>query len=105
MAKQHRRFGLKFAFVSFTGLALSLAVGLGLYLFGVFPLVADATASSADPYRHISLSDADHAADQHARAEFGARIWVLTLDSSSPSMDPIDQLHNLIDALVLLPRT
>lgn len=104
MAKQQRRFGLKFAFVSFTGLALSLAVGLGLYLFGVFPLMADATASSADPYRHISLSDADHACYQHAYAEFGERIWVLTLDRRSSRLDPSDQLFKLFYEVDLFPR-
>src|SRR5690625_7622206 len=103
MAKQQRRFGLKFAFVSFTGLALSLAVVLGLYLLGVFSLVADATASSADPYRHISLSDADHACYQHAHAESVERVWALTRDRRSSRLDAGDQLFKIFSEVDLFP--
>src|SRR5690625_4480557 len=66
--------------------------------------MTDATASTADPYRHISLSDADHACYQHGYAEFGERIWVLTLDRRSSRLDPSDQLFKLFYEVDLFPR-
>lgn len=103
MAKQQRRFGLKLVFVSFTGLALSLTVGLSLHLLGIFPAVADATPDPTETYRHISLSDADHACHQHAHAEFGERIWVLTLDRRSSRLDQGDGLFKLFYEVELYP--
>lgn len=104
MAKQQRRFGLKFVFVSFMSLAISLAIGLSLHLLGIFPAAADATTDSAEIYRHISLSDADHACHQHAHAEFGRRIWGLTLDRHSSRLDQRDGLFKLFYEVELYPN-
>lgn len=103
MAKQQRDFGLKLVFVSFAGLAVSLAIGLSLHLLGILPAVADSTTDSSETYRHISLSDADHACHQHAHAEFGDRIWALTLDRRSSRLDSDDQLFKLFYQVDLFP--
>ena len=103
MAKQQRRFGLKLVFVSFTGLALILAVGLGLHLLGMFPFVAGGTIGPTESYRRISLSDAAHVCHQHAHAEFGDRIWALTLDHHSSRLDPNDQLFKMFYEVDLFP--
>lgn len=103
MAKLQRSFGLKLAFVCFTGLALSLAIGLALHLLGIIPAMGDRASGPGEAYRHISLSDADQACNQHAQVEFGERIWALTLDQRSSRLDSGDQLFKLFYQVDLFP--
>lgn len=79
--------------LAFLALALSvLCLSLGASLYLLLPSApAPEPVSSAPPvpapYRHNSLSDAQHLCETRAQEEFGGRLWVLVMDKLSTRLD------------------
>ncbi|MDQ2076028.1 hypothetical protein [Marinimicrobium sp. ABcell2] len=100
MAKQQLTFRQKAVFFCGAFMALSLSMGLSLFLLGAFAAGPDEVAeeeaeTQAERFRRISMSDAEDACERRARSEFGERIWLLTLDRRSSRLDRKDQQFKL----------
>lgn len=77
---------------------LILTLGTSLYALGLLDLEsksAESESESDQRYRHISMSEAQTACEEHAREAFGERLFLLTMDKFSSRLDREEDLYKL----------